>query len=297
MSLPPSSHSRASAGGAAENSMPDEETPESNRQTRGRLGWLSSKGYSYFLGLGGGIALIFYMVRQSAAAGTYINPDGLLIVGGGVTIVALISFTGSDIWRALAAAFSVTGRASMAHEAVAIVEVARRLRRDIHQAEEYVQTIPNLFLRTGLQMVVDGVPLDDMMHVLSWRIEKDAESENIRARLFRSLASCAPAFGLLGTIIGMVAMLGNLASGDLPRVGSGMAVAMLSTFYGLLLANMIFKPIAIKLEQKTRARVAEANLMLEAIALVRLGRSPSMIAETLDVLGEDERDGKSTSAA
>jgi chemotaxis protein MotA len=230
------------------------------------------------------------MVHEGAESGAAINVNGLIIVGGGVTVAAFLSFDASDIRAAIVALFSsIRTRTNVDDDAMQIVEVARLLRRSIHDAEVYVQTVPNLFLRLALQMVVDGVPLEDLMNVLSWRIEKDAESENVRARMFRTLGACAPAFGLLGTIVGMVGMLGHLADGNLSKVGAGMATAMLSTFYGLVMAFIVFKPAAIKLEQKTRERVAATNLLLEAIALVRLGRSPGMIAETLEVLSEHRR--------
>ena len=246
-----------------------------------------SQALTYLLGIAAAIVLVWYMVHEGAASGAAINVNGLIIVGGGVAVAALMSFDLSDIRGAFVALFlSIRSRTTIDADAQQIVETARLMRRNIHDAEIYVQTIPNVFLRLALQMVVDGVPLDDLMNVLSWRIEKDAESENVRARMFRTLGACAPAFGLLGTIVGMVGMLGHLADGNLSKVGAGMATAMLSTFYGLIMAFIVFKPAAIKLEQKTRERVAATNLLLEAIALVRLGRSPGMIAETLEVLAE-----------
>lgn len=262
---------------------------ESTRSLRRK--WSNNGGMGsvllYLVGIAAAVVLLYFMVHEGAASGAAINVNGLIIVAGGVTIAALLSFDGADIRGAIVAlVMSVSTQTTIDDDAMHIVETARRLRRSIRDAEDYVQRIPNLFLRLALQMVVDGVPLDDMMNVLSWRIEKDAESENVRSRLFRTLAACAPAFGLLGTIVGMVGMLGHLADGNLSKVGAGMATAMLSTFYGLVLAFIIFKPAAIKLEQKTRERVAATNLLLEAIALVRLGRSPSMIAETLEVLSD-----------
>ena len=267
-----------------------------------RRKWSGSGGteaiISYLIGIGAAVVLLYFMVHEGAAAGAAINVTGLIVVAGGVTVAALLSFDGGDIRGAVVALLtSMRNQTTTDADAMHVVETARRLRRNIRDAEDYVQRIPNLFLRLALQMVVDGVPLDDMMNVLSWRIEKDAESENVKARMFRTLAASAPAFGLLGTIVGMVGMLGHLADGNLSKVGSGMATAMLSTFYGLVLAFIIFKPAAIKLEQKTRERVAATNLLLEAIALVRLGRSPSMIAETLQVLSGDRDSRDEANAA
>src|SRR3546814_13543894 len=81
--------------------------------------------------------------------------------------------------------------------------------------------------------------MDDLMHIMNWRIRKMAEVESAQARFFRTLAALAPGFGLLGTLAGMVAMLRELGTGDIARVGSGMAVAMLATLYGVVLSNLI----------------------------------------------------------
>jgi chemotaxis protein MotA len=285
---PPETSSVGARGQGSAGYDPGESTRSLRRKWSGSGGVGSI--FLYLAGVAAAVALLYFMVHEGAASGAAINVNGLIIVAGGVTIAALLSFDGADIRGAIVALItSMSTPTTIDDDAMHIVETARRLRRSIRDAEDYVQRIPNLFLRLALQMVVDGVPLDDMMNVLSWRIEKDAESENVRSRLFRTLGACAPAFGLLGTIVGMVGMLGHLADGNLSKVGSGMATAMLSTFYGLVLAFIIFKPAAIKLEQKTREKVAATNLLLEAIALVRLGRSPSMIAETLEVLSDNRR--------
>src|SRR3546814_15097060 len=101
--------------------------------------------------------------------------------------------------------------------------------------------------------------MDDLMHIMNWRIRKVAEVESAQARFFRTLAALAPGFGLLGTLAGMVAMLRELGTGDIARVGSGMAVAMLATLYGVVLSNLIFTPIAIKIEQRPQRPLATLN--------------------------------------
>src|SRR3546814_5112026 len=114
--------------------------------------------------------------------------------------------------------------------------------------------------------------------------------ESAQARFFRTLAALAPGFGLLGTLAGMVAMLRELGTGDIARVGSGMAVAMLATLYGVVLSNLIFKPIAIKIEQRTQRRVATLNILLEGIMLVSLGRSPTVVTDAMQAFINETRD-------
>jgi chemotaxis protein MotA len=172
-----------------------------------------------------------------------------------------------------------------------LVAIARLLREHrVQDADDQVQTLPSPFLRLGLQLAVDGVPLDDVIHVLNWRIQKMAEQEMSQAKFFRVLASFSPAFGLLGTLTGMVGMLKQLGAGDIGKIGASMAVAMLATLYGLIFANLIFKPIAIKLEQRTARRVAQLNVLFEGIVLTHMGRSPTLIADQMDNLLAETKD-------
>lgn len=108
--------------------------------------------------------------------------------------------------------------------------------------------------------------------------------------MFRMLASFSPAFGMLGTLVGLIGMLGSLGSGDLNMIGRNMSIALITTVYGLMLANMAFKPIAIKLEQRTAQRVAMMNVLLEGVILMRMGRGPATIADQMQTLVKTYRD-------
>lgn len=236
------------------------------------------------LGIAASTGLLWFVTHSGGDAGFFYNQEGLIIVGGGVTCVALLAFRGDEIGAALGAVASVFRRPGGTERDVAeLVEVGKLLYgKQIQAADERVRKVSSPFLRLGMQMVVDGASLDDLMHIMNWRIQKMVEAEQAKSRFFRVLASFAPAFGLLGTLAGMVGMLKQLGSGDIGLIGSSMAVAMLATLYGLILANLVFKPMAIKLEQRTTEQVAQMNVLLEGIVLAHLGRSPSVIQETLD---------------
>ncbi|MFV3128968.1 motility protein A [Niveispirillum sp. KHB5.9] len=236
------------------------------------------------LGIVATIALLWYVTYASGDARFFYNEEGLLIVGGGVVCVALLAFRGDEIKAALSAIASVF-RASpgLEREVVDLLDVSKLLySKQIAPADDRVRRVSSPFLKLGLQMVVDGASLDDIMHVMNWRIQKQAEAEQAQSRFFRVLAAFAPAFGLLGTLAGMVGMLKQLGAGDIGLIGSSMAIAMLATLYGLVLANLVFKPMAIKLEQRTTEHVAQLNILLEGVVLIQLNRSPSAIQETLN---------------
>jgi chemotaxis protein MotA len=95
------------------------------------------------------------------------------------------------------------------------------------------------------------------------------------------MAAFAPAFGMVGSLLGLVNMLQGLESGGLASVTADMAIALVTTFYGLLLANLVFKPIASKLEQRRNQHVLALSLLSEGIALIRQNRTPSVVRDTL----------------
>ena len=245
-----------------------------------------------FLGILSTVALLSFVFTNEGDARYYLNPTGLVIVAGGDFCVALLAFRFSEIQAAFGALFSIfRTESSIESDIVAMIEVARLLReRRLPEADARVQNLRSPFLRLGLQLVVDGAPLDDIHHVLNWRVQKLAEHEMGEAKLFRTLATFSPAFGLLGTLTGMVGMLKQLGAGDIGKIGASMAVAMLATLYGLIAANLVFKPIAIKLEQRTARRVAQLNILLEGIVLTQLGRSPTLIADQMEHLLRDTKD-------
>ena len=113
------------------------------------------------------------------------------------------------------------------------------------------------------------------------RVVVFAKGEMAEAAIFRTMASYAPAFGMVGTLLGLINLMDLVGAGDLGAIGRQLAVALMTTFYGVLLANLVFKPIALKLERRTEERLVLMNMVLEGISMMCAGRSPSMMRETL----------------
>lgn len=212
------------------------------------------------------------------------NAPGLAIVIGGTAAATLMSYPLREVLRVFRV-FTIILRNERVYaqeDMDEIVEISRRwFRADLSGIEKELATIRNPFLRTGVQMVVDGAPADDIMDLLQWRIAKLKAREAAEAQVFRSMAMYAPAFGMLGTLLGLANMLHGL-QGDFEHIGANMAIALLTTLYGILLANLVFKPIAIKFERRTEQRVMLMNVVLEGIALMAQQRSPSFIRTYLD---------------
>lgn len=248
---------------------------------------------STILGLAGIIALAYFVFTQTVDDTSYFwNPKGLAIVLGGTFAATFISFRSSQLVAFFGAFVAIfRDEQSINVDIRRLIDVSRLfVAKDLQATQEAVKKVPNPFLRLGLQFAMDGTPIDDLMHVMNWRIQKLMERESSEARMFRMLASFSPAFGMLGTLVGLIGMLGTLGSGDLAVIGQNMAIALITTVYGLMLANMVFKPIAIKLEQRTEQRVAMMNVLLEGVILLRMGRGPATIADQMENLVKTYRD-------
>ncbi|MDX8388460.1 MAG: MotA/TolQ/ExbB proton channel family protein [Ghiorsea sp.] len=241
--------------------------------------------FSSVLGIITGIALIIASVFLSAIEpNVYLNGPGLLIVIGGTLAATLVSFPMKELKKVFRLTSFILRHEdySIRHDVSEIARAARlRIHGDFARIEDQLEKIENPFLRTAIQLVVDETPQDEIANILRWRIKRLRERERAEAHIFHTMSSYAPAFGMFGTLVGMVNMLYSINGPDLLSIGHNMAVALMTTLYGLLLANMIFKPIAIKLERRTETRVMVMHMIVEGTALLADNRSPAFIRETL----------------
>lgn len=245
-----------------------------------------------------GFVLAAAIVVTGAAFGTREAADlfdlpSLILVVGGTMAATLISYPLREVVRVFKV-FVIVLRNEQLYAREDLDEIVRVSRKyfhgDIATLDQELQHCKNPFLRTGVQLVIDGAPVADIVELLQWRIAKLKAREAAEAQIFRSMAMYAPAFGMLGTLLGLIDLLHGL-QGDFHRIGASMALAMITTLYGILLANLLFKPIAIKFERRTERRVMQMNIVLEGVTMMAQRRSPSFIRlylESLEAHHEDE---------
>lgn len=241
---------------------------------------------STIIGMLGGIALlVLSIVLTTKDAVVFVNLPGLVIVLGGTLAATLLSFPLKEVLRVFKV-FVIVLRNERLYEKNDIDEIVNLAnllyRGKLLQAEDEIRRLRNPFLRTGVQLVVDKVPVEDILNLLQWRITRLKAKEHAEAQVYRTMGGYAPAFGMVGTLLGLVNMLYEMGGGDFKQVGINMAVALITTFYGIVLANLVFKPIAVKLERRTEQRVALLSMVMEGIVLLSEKRSPSFIRETLN---------------
>lgn len=240
---------------------------------------------STIIGVLASLALLAVILFFAAAdPWMYVNLPGLAIVIGGTLAATFISYPMREvvrIFRLLGAVFRDERVYSQA-DIDELVNLARLwMSNDIRKVEAALQNVSNSFLRAGVQLVIDHTPEEQIAEYLQWRVARLREKEYAEAQLFRTMASYAPAFGMLGTLVGLINLLSVLGDASITVIGEQMAIALMTTFYGVLLANLVCKPVAVKLERRTEQRVVFMNMVMQGISMMSEKRSPAMVRETL----------------
>ena len=242
--------------------------------------------YSTLMGISLSILLLAFIILFTAYdPQSYINLPGLAIVLGGTLAALFLSYPLRDIKQGLKSIKLIIFYESLdpQRDADEITAVAKMwFRRDFIAIEDKIDSINNPYLKTGFQLIVDNVPIEDILAHLKWRIARLKAKEKAEADIFRAMALFSPSFGMLGTLVGLINMMQILDLKDINQISFNMAVALITTFYGLLFANLVFNPIAIKLERRTEHRVMIMSMVMEGITLIADRRNPSFIRETLN---------------
>lgn len=167
-------------------------------------------------------------------------------------------------------------------------ELSRKARKDgLLALENDIETIHNEYMIEGLKMVIDGVEPDTIKEVMELKLDTMERRHRSGQEVFEKWAELAPAFGMLGTLIGLVIMLSGLDDPD--AIGPGMATALLTTFYGSLLANLIFIPMASNLSLQTDEEVFTGEMVIDGILQIQAGANPRLLEEKLKTyLSTDE---------
>lgn len=244
-----------------------------------------------FLGIIIGFSLVIGAIFIGGAVDTFINIPGLMIVMGGTFAATSINFPISQIIQAFRAAFYIfAGKNITSNDVVnTMVRIADISRRDGLLALEKIQT-ENGVLKKACQLIADNT--DPMMISQTLRIEISSlrNRHAIIQDVFRKMGTFAPSFGMIGTLIGLVQMLTRLD--DPASIGPAMSVAILTTFYGALLATLIFLPIAGKLKSRTQQETLHLEIIFQGAQSILENNNPMIVYEKLSsfVPPADRRD-------
>ena len=220
---------------------------------------------------------------------SFLSIEGFMIVGGGTLAVAFMSYQANYVIEALKGIGLMFMKADVTHEnlnrdMINILEWARIVRiKGLRALEFEVEDtgIKDPFVRYGLDMVVSNYTPEEVRSMMETAADAYFERDTTAARVLMSMASHAPAFGMVGTLVGMVIMLGNF-KGDIAGIGTGLSISLLATLYGVVTARMIYMPSAAKIFQKQEDLRFRNYLITEGMVLLVDNRSHRYVQDRLN---------------
>jgi chemotaxis protein MotA len=214
-----------------------------------------------------------------------INIPGLIIVVGGTLLTTILSQSFErvqSLYRKLPE-FLKESRIEGWDDAETLLQLGDWYRRgNIRIADRMVDSLIEPVFHDGAELILDRNTRADIVRLLRWKIGTLREADIAEIQIVKTMAAFAPAFGMLGTLFGLVKMLYGLGDSGLAEIGSTMGFAMTTTVYGLIIANLIFKPLAIRMERRAKRRHVWLNVQFEAILMVYEKRNPIMIREYIE---------------
>lgn len=234
------------------------------------------------IGLVAAFGLMLSAIMQGGSLLIFINIPSLLIVFGGTLGTVLVHFPFGDILGAFKVA-----RKAFFHKSISPVDTISKLityagkarKEGILSLQSVMNEIDDEFFLKGLQMAVDGQEPEALKDMLEKEIEYVMDRHDKGAEIFSTFANYSPAMGMIGTLIGLVQMLQNMS--DPSSIGPAMAVALLTTFYGAVIANVVANPIAGKLKLRSASEVLNKTLVAEGMKSILEGENPRLMEQRL----------------
>ncbi len=241
----------------------------------------------------GVLMLLFGIVYNGGLTGflSFIDPASMIIVLGGLVSGLLVSFPVKDVkhmFIVIKQAFHHDEQ-NLRELIQTFVTLSDRARREgLLSLEMEVENVDDPFLRKGVLLAVDGLEPDVIHDIMNAEITAMEERHSKGRSILEKAGEYAPSWGMIGTLIGLVLMLKNL--NDPSTLGPNMAIALLTTLYGSLMANLVFIPLAAKLALKTEQEVFFKQIIIEGVIGVQAGQNPKILEEKLSAfLSNKER--------
>ena len=239
---------------------------------------------SSVIGIVSGIGFVIGTILIGGGLGSFVNIPSVLIVVGGTFAATMIAFPLSDFLSVFKTAIKVfIFKIEPSEEIIAnLIEISNKARKGgLLSIEGDIQNTSDKYLAQALQMTVDGVKTNDIAQIMQKQMSLKRKQLGIGATIFKNMGAYAPAFGMIGTLIGLVQMLANLD--DPSSIGPKMAVAMITTFYGSVMANLFFIPMSDKLKGRNEEEMVSMNIIFEGILSIREGEHPKLMEDKLNI--------------
>lgn len=228
--------------------------------------------------IGGWVAIIGSILLAKQSLLTFVDPASVFMTIGGSYFALMLNYSIKDalgIFKIMGKVFKVPdfGEMKIAESLLSFSERARR--EGILSLEEEIEGIDSAFMKRGLRMVVDSVDPEVIRNILETELTQMNERHGKWLKMFDQWAKLAPGFGMLGTVQGLIGMLKNLE--DKSMIGPNMAVALITTFYGAIMANFLFTPMMGKLGLQDGAETKVREMIIEGVLSIQQGDNPHIL--------------------
>jgi chemotaxis protein MotA len=235
-----------------------------------------------FAAMGGALAFMGMSGEGSVNLAGFIDPPAILMVIGGGFAVALVGFPLKrvlSLFKTVKLLFfrKAEDLGHLIHQVVELAEVARR--DGLLALENKTKDIDDPFIALGIRMAVDGIKPETVEEVMRTDIHSMAARHGEAKKVMETIGRCGPAFGMIATLLGLVMMLGNLSNAD--SIGPSMAVALIGTLYGAVVANLVCIPMAEKLACLNHEESMMKEIIVRGVMAIQSGDSPRIVEQKL----------------
>ncbi len=232
--------------------------------------------------IGGFVLIVISIALNGVSFALYVSVSSLIMVVGGsyAAMVASAPLSRSlGLMKFLNKAIKVTvyEEARIIRELVGFAESARK--EGLLSLDDRLEDVDDDFMKEGMRLVVDGTDPDVIKKVLNTNLNYIQERHQKGIDFFDNWSKLAPAFGMIGTLIGLIAMMANLE--DTSAVGAGMALALITTLYGSIFANLVLIPLKLKMEDRNNDEIMVKEIMAEGILSIQSGDNPRILEQKL----------------
>jgi chemotaxis protein MotA len=234
------------------------------------------------LGIVSAFGLVIIAIVMGGGIGLFINIPSLMIVVGGTLGATMINYPLKDMLKAVSIVKNAFFASNSAPEDIVsqFVDFGGKARREgILALEADVKNIKDEFLGKGLQLSVDGLEPQAIENIMDTEVDYLRDRHSLGAEIFSTMGTFAPALGMIGTLIGLVQML--QAMDDPSSIGPAMAVALLTTFYGSVMANLVYMPLAGKLRTRSKEETLTKEMIIQGVISLTKGENPRILEQKM----------------
>jgi chemotaxis protein MotA len=234
------------------------------------------------IGIISAFGLVIVAILMGGGLMLFVNVPSLMIVVGGTMGATMINYPLKEVFGVIGVVKNaiLTTNIAVTDLIKQFIEFAHKSRKEgILSLEADIKEVSDEFFRKGVQLSIDGLEPDEIRDILETEVDFIRSRHQLGAEIFTTMGSFAPALGMIGTLIGLVQMLQSME--DPSSIGPAMAIALLTTFYGSIMANIICIPIAGKLKTRSKEEVLSKELMIQGIISLSNGDNPRILEQKL----------------